>query len=667
MAGTIIVNSARTDASNVFTIKTATGDNMLQVGVGGLAASTITTAMLADNSVTAAKIAPGTIVDSDLGDNAVTTAKIADDAVTVAKVNLISTSSVPSLEAKGTSGSTSGYIQLNCSENSHGIKLLGPPHSAAANYTLTLPNNDGDANQFLQTNGSGVTSWATVSSNPTNLQVSRTVTGAVTALRAVSVAADASIGAYPTVNTLSSQVQADASGDTVTWVDGRAGQTSARMTNATSGSTFTVTIYGMYRGADRKWVENSTPLTIGLSLDSGTANNPQWNSYPRGISTQANTFLVFQGCSRTTAQESAAQVTAVKVNPSTGAVTIEGSSSRRSFTQGDGTGGANNVNFGEIADGRYKTQLNVSGAFGIGVQWRYTPGSGFSNQDVATEAYLNKLTTNYQYYNVANPPGYTQLSADGTKLYFTAVDHANSFNRYAISSNFITDAVKVNIPIPCPDYLGDGKTQFLDSTHFVFYYKNTGNRYAVKTFSISGDTPTLIDTELTPVGFTKAWNICPKTSDTKKMVVTSFNNPGGGADHIFTIELASNYTVTGFSPLQTIAQDTSENMQPRNESGNLFNLIQLVGGKNTNQTYTVNAYATTPFTYGGIATASASSGTTPLLISGLSSGHSSLEVGADYFVKNTLDGLLTADTTLATSTRVGKAISTTEIIVGDVT
>ena len=88
MAGTIIVNSARTDASNVFTIKTATGDNMLQVGVGGLAASTITTAMLADNSVTAAKIAPGTIVDSDLGDNAVTTAKIANDAITGAKIEL---------------------------------------------------------------------------------------------------------------------------------------------------------------------------------------------------------------------------------------------------------------------------------------------------------------------------------------------------------------------------------------------------------------------------------------------------------------------------------------------------------------------------------------------------------------------------------------------------
>ena len=86
--------------------------------------------------------------------------KIQDDKVTEDKLNLISTGSVPSLEAKGTSGVTSGYLKLNCSENSHGIKLLGPPHSAAADYTLTFPNNDGDANQFLQTNGSGVMSWA---------------------------------------------------------------------------------------------------------------------------------------------------------------------------------------------------------------------------------------------------------------------------------------------------------------------------------------------------------------------------------------------------------------------------------------------------------------------------------------------------------------------------
>ena len=93
-------------------------------------------------------------------DNTVSTAKIVNDAVTEDKLNLISTASVPSLEAKGTSGVSDGYIQLNCAENSHGIKLKSPPHSASASYTLTFPNNDGDANQFLQTNGSGVLSFA---------------------------------------------------------------------------------------------------------------------------------------------------------------------------------------------------------------------------------------------------------------------------------------------------------------------------------------------------------------------------------------------------------------------------------------------------------------------------------------------------------------------------
>ena len=55
-----------------------------------------------------------------------------------------------------------GSITLNCENNSHGVTIRGPAHSAAATYTLTLPVNDGDANQFLQTDGGGVTSWQTV-------------------------------------------------------------------------------------------------------------------------------------------------------------------------------------------------------------------------------------------------------------------------------------------------------------------------------------------------------------------------------------------------------------------------------------------------------------------------------------------------------------------------
>ena len=65
---------------------------------------------------------------------------------------------------KGNATKGSGQFKLNCENNSHAITIKGPPHSAAASYTLTLPNDDGIANQFLQTDGSGVLTWATPSS-----------------------------------------------------------------------------------------------------------------------------------------------------------------------------------------------------------------------------------------------------------------------------------------------------------------------------------------------------------------------------------------------------------------------------------------------------------------------------------------------------------------------
>ncbi len=40
-------------------------------------------------------------------------------------------------------------------------QIKGPPHSAGATYTLTLPDTDGNSSEFLQTDGSGNLSWAT--------------------------------------------------------------------------------------------------------------------------------------------------------------------------------------------------------------------------------------------------------------------------------------------------------------------------------------------------------------------------------------------------------------------------------------------------------------------------------------------------------------------------
>tara|TARA_R110000868_G_scaffold11424_2_gene56063 strand:- start:1580 stop:2452 length:873 start_codon:yes stop_codon:yes gene_type:complete len=140
---------------NIANLETAVTANTAKTGITSGQASAIT--------ANTAKVTNATHTGEVTGSGALT---IANDAVTTAKLNLISTSSVPSLEARS-DGTTDGYIQLNCTANTHGIKLKSPPHSAAASYTLTFPNDDGNSGQALTTNGSGVLTWASAGSNIT--------------------------------------------------------------------------------------------------------------------------------------------------------------------------------------------------------------------------------------------------------------------------------------------------------------------------------------------------------------------------------------------------------------------------------------------------------------------------------------------------------------------
>ena len=57
------------------------------------------------------------------------------------------------VEVRG-AGGADGTLQLNCSAQSHGIKLKSPAHSAAASYTLTFPDSV-TGNRFLKTDANG--------------------------------------------------------------------------------------------------------------------------------------------------------------------------------------------------------------------------------------------------------------------------------------------------------------------------------------------------------------------------------------------------------------------------------------------------------------------------------------------------------------------------------
>ena len=97
-----------------------------------------------------------TVQDQD-GNNII---KEDSNVVTIGKTSDSIVSSGITTILGNTGANTDGKIILNCSQNTHGVGIQAPPHSAAATYTLTLPINTGSNAQVLTTNGSGVLAWA---------------------------------------------------------------------------------------------------------------------------------------------------------------------------------------------------------------------------------------------------------------------------------------------------------------------------------------------------------------------------------------------------------------------------------------------------------------------------------------------------------------------------
>jgi len=85
---------------------------------------------------------------------------VTDSSITKGKLNLISDSSSAGLTVKGDGSSKNGQIQINCHQNSHGIKLSSPDHSAGQSYELIFPTGNVTADKFLKVasvSGSGTT------------------------------------------------------------------------------------------------------------------------------------------------------------------------------------------------------------------------------------------------------------------------------------------------------------------------------------------------------------------------------------------------------------------------------------------------------------------------------------------------------------------------------
>lgn len=127
----------------------------------------------ANAALTAADLENGIVTADKLATNAVTTVKVNADAVTNAKTEF-----TPGLTIKGDGSSADGKLILNCSQNSHGVSIAGPAHSAGQSYNLVLPTSVGSNGQVLATNGNANNqlSWIDATeTKPTVANVSQTI------------------------------------------------------------------------------------------------------------------------------------------------------------------------------------------------------------------------------------------------------------------------------------------------------------------------------------------------------------------------------------------------------------------------------------------------------------------------------------------------------------
>ena len=135
--------------------------NHMLVSLNGILQKPNSSFTVSGSTITfASNLATGDVIDFImLLGNVLDIGTPSDSTVTDAKTNFVSTSSSAGLQIKG-DGTTDGTLQLNCSQNSHGIKLKSPAHSAGQSYTLTFPTTAPSSGKALVTDGSGNLSFS---------------------------------------------------------------------------------------------------------------------------------------------------------------------------------------------------------------------------------------------------------------------------------------------------------------------------------------------------------------------------------------------------------------------------------------------------------------------------------------------------------------------------
>ena len=231
------------------------------------------------------------------------------------------------LTAKGDGSSADGKITLNCSQNSHGVAIQSPAHSAGQSYTLILPTSVGTNGQVLATAGSSTNqlSWIDATeTKPTVADVSQTIAPAtattitITGTNFVSIPqvdfVNGSTGAVTRANTVSFSSATSLSVNCTLAIgnyyvrienpDGNAGRSTNNIITASTAPTFSTaagslgTIAGDFSGTVAT-VAGSSDSTIAFSEVTSVLTNASQANCTLNSSTGAITTSDFGGSSTT--------------------------------------------------------------------------------------------------------------------------------------------------------------------------------------------------------------------------------------------------------------------------------------------------------------------------------------------------------------------------------
>ena len=139
----------------------AAGDLLTYTGTDyvRLAKGTANQALVMNTGATAVEWGAGAIINNNANNRMITGS--ATTGTLEGEANLTYDGTTVDIKNAGTASDVKLYCE---SSNAHYTSIKSAAHSAytGGSWTLTLPGTDGAADEFLKTNGSGVTSWASV-------------------------------------------------------------------------------------------------------------------------------------------------------------------------------------------------------------------------------------------------------------------------------------------------------------------------------------------------------------------------------------------------------------------------------------------------------------------------------------------------------------------------